>query len=319
MSDILSQTGHFGVIGFFVLSGFIMQSVYADRDWNIKSFAANRFARIYPIYLCGLLLALPIDWFTPNMPSENRPQALGLSVLLLQAWAEFANGRFNGPGWTLSVEAFFYAMFPLLFYILRRSPLLFGGLFIGVASCTGFLWEAGESYRFPANRLWEFMAGMIGAKVLHLWPHKQSGLPWWFALMVLTVSFFCGCAFMFGVGSNFAGWLVMVIGCWLSILILGNGDLNIGRANPLSSRVMVLGGEISYGLYIFHDPIQRYCKVAMERMMSLQLEQSSILVKALYFGTTTIASLAVAYLGWILIENPSRVYLRKLLGGGDGK
>jgi len=315
VQDMLSQTGHFGVIGFFVLSGFIMQNVYAGREWNIKSFTVNRIARIYPIYLCGLLLALPIDWFSPHMPSENRPQALGLSVALLQAWAEFANGRFNGPGWTLSVEAFFYAMFPLLFYILRKSPILFAALFIGAASCTGLLWEAGASYRFPANRLWEFMAGMIGAKVLDLWPHKRSGAPWWAAVIILMISFFCGCILMFGIGSNFSGWIVMVIGCWLSIVILGSADMTTKNPNPLSSKFFILGGELSYGLYLFHDPIQRYGKVAIEYFVSMNLENSNTTIKIFYFTSTTIASFLAAYIGWLLIEKPSRIYLRNKLGG----
>ena len=52
---------------------------------------------------------------------------LGLSALLVQAWLPAHVLDLNGPSWSLSVEAFFYAMFPLLvrlFGRLRRRGLV---------------------------------------------------------------------------------------------------------------------------------------------------------------------------------------------------
>ena len=57
--------GQYGVTFFFVLSGFILTYRYHDwfdggvRDGRFWRFQRLRFARIYPIYLLGLLLDTP--------------------------------------------------------------------------------------------------------------------------------------------------------------------------------------------------------------------------------------------------------------------
>jgi hypothetical protein len=61
-----------------------------------------------------------MDWLSPGMSTENRIPALGLSVVLQQSWAPFSNGRFNGPGWTLS-GGFVLCSFPLAFLFFEAS------------------------------------------------------------------------------------------------------------------------------------------------------------------------------------------------------
>lgn len=67
----LLHNGYLGVSLFFVLSGFIL--TYAHQDDRIDGrflgvFYVARFARIYPVYLFALVLALPvlIDRFQPE-------------------------------------------------------------------------------------------------------------------------------------------------------------------------------------------------------------------------------------------------------------
>ena len=58
------QTGFVGVSLFFVLSGFILAYTYIDDDGALrgtwKDFLFARFARVYPVYLFALVIALPI-------------------------------------------------------------------------------------------------------------------------------------------------------------------------------------------------------------------------------------------------------------------
>jgi peptidoglycan/LPS O-acetylase OafA/YrhL len=316
-SFALSQAGHFGVIGFFILSGFILQSVYEGRSWTIRNFAVNRFARIYPLYLCGLLFALPIDWLSPHFAAGNKPEALGLSLILQQAWFGFANGRFNGPGWTLSVEAFFYLTFPFLFFIIRWRIYVFYTLFLAVLAYTVFSWDPSNhshSYRFPLLRLWEFMAGIAGAKAMSCCQKIHGNHSWWIAIVILGSAFIGGCRIMFTTDLHFLGWFTMASGSWICIVILALSDLSKDKCRPLSHKFFILGGEISYGLYLFHDAIQRYAKYAFERLIDAQLESTHMGIKATYFIITTCTSLAVAYFAWVIIEKPARTYLRKKLG-----
>lgn len=117
---------------FFVLSGFVLAVSYRDRIINEskgrRAFWLARFARLYPAYLLAFLLFVPIA--IEKHLIGHRGEALGaahtqflagavLSPLLLQSWTSFSQ-VWNGPSWSLSVEAFFYLLFPYIAFLTRR-------------------------------------------------------------------------------------------------------------------------------------------------------------------------------------------------------
>jgi peptidoglycan/LPS O-acetylase OafA/YrhL len=111
----IAGVGRFGVDFFFVLSGFVLTWSYRPGRSRGR-FYWLRFARVWPLHLVTFLLAIALigggPWFS----------AL-LNVLLLQSWAPFSEvyGAFNTPSWTLSVEAFFYLLFPFMIRPLARA------------------------------------------------------------------------------------------------------------------------------------------------------------------------------------------------------
>jgi peptidoglycan/LPS O-acetylase OafA/YrhL len=121
----LASIGYVGVSLFFCLSGFILVYTYAGREWTKPDFWRARFARVYPAYLFSLLVTAPGFFYVClKMKDVDLPffawfkTHLALcSVLvptLLQAWVPGAALAWNAPAWSLSVEAFFYLVFPLL-------------------------------------------------------------------------------------------------------------------------------------------------------------------------------------------------------------
>ena len=128
----LASVGYVGVSLFFVLSGFILVYTYAGREWTKGEFWRARFARIYPAYLFSLVITGPsffyvciklkdmdipfFAWFKTHLAV-----CATLVPLLLQAWVPNAALAWNAPAWSLSVEAFFYIVFPLLVGWLLRS------------------------------------------------------------------------------------------------------------------------------------------------------------------------------------------------------
>jgi peptidoglycan/LPS O-acetylase OafA/YrhL len=124
----LLRAGNISVSYFFTLSGFIMAIAYyslENKKLDKTRYAIARFARIYPIYLIGLLLMVPLVLYSGN----NGKRALLLNLGLLQAWFPGYAMTFNSPSWSLSVEMFFYVAFPLLLILFaKRSPkFLLGG------------------------------------------------------------------------------------------------------------------------------------------------------------------------------------------------
>src|SRR4051812_45730838 len=67
----LLRTGYLGVQFFFVLSGFILAYTYLPQRGTgfQRTFWVARFARIYPVYVLGLLLVVP---FVANSYLQGR-------------------------------------------------------------------------------------------------------------------------------------------------------------------------------------------------------------------------------------------------------
>jgi len=102
---LIFNTGVLGVSFFFVLSGFILTYNYVD--WFREEVAAatyvrfvwDRLTRIYPVHLLTLLMALPIQVFSPKLPLDWR--AVPFHVFLVQCWWPVSTmafyNYFNGP------------------------------------------------------------------------------------------------------------------------------------------------------------------------------------------------------------------------------
>ena len=125
------DAGHVSVGLFFVLSGFILVYNYAPavgrRQRSPRSFLVARFARIYPVYLLGIALALPRFWQTVHESLTVRSSLVhtstvtGASLLLIQSWFPSMAYQLNGPGWSLSAEAFFYLTFPFTMLVVMSQ------------------------------------------------------------------------------------------------------------------------------------------------------------------------------------------------------
>src|SRR5580692_706075 len=124
--------GYVAVSLFFILSGFILTYVHGARNEPLDrtDFYVNRFARIYPAYLFGLLLVAPF-YFVHTLRHEGPARLFGsaLAVLtLVQAYVPSLALLWNPPAWSLSDEALFYALFPAIApaVVARRKSVAIG-------------------------------------------------------------------------------------------------------------------------------------------------------------------------------------------------
>lgn len=124
-----ASIGYTGVNLFFVLSGFILVYTYANVPANPRRFWQARFARIYPAYALSLVLTAPFFFFAVrhlDIPylawsKQHLEAACGLTLGLLQSWFPQAALTWNAVCWSLSVEAFFYLVIPLLLVWTKQS------------------------------------------------------------------------------------------------------------------------------------------------------------------------------------------------------
>lgn len=116
------STGYVSVSFFFVLSGFVLVYTYSARPLDQRAFWRARMARLYPAYLFSLVLCAPFffigiqqveapefAWF-----ADHLWETAALVLAMAQAWVPQAALGWNGVAWAVSVEIFFYIVFPLL-------------------------------------------------------------------------------------------------------------------------------------------------------------------------------------------------------------
>jgi peptidoglycan/LPS O-acetylase OafA/YrhL len=114
----LLNSGQHGVRLFFFLSAFTLALSWNRKAQTTAQFFVRRFFRIVPLYWAAILVSLVVSGFGPrNWLGTHKTLSgydIGLNALLLHwSWPWAFNSVVPG-GWSLAVEATFYACFPLL-------------------------------------------------------------------------------------------------------------------------------------------------------------------------------------------------------------
>ncbi len=109
---------------FFIISGIVFCHVYRDRltarSMKLGEFSFLRFTRLYPIHVLTLLVVaamiFPYQSLFGRFPifQINDLRSFVLNILFLQRGFFDTGYSFNGPAWSLSVEAFLYLLFFLI-------------------------------------------------------------------------------------------------------------------------------------------------------------------------------------------------------------
>lgn len=197
LTPFFSQ-GYLGVPLFFVLSGFVLAYSHVSVP-NRRRFYWARFARVYPMAVVAFLAVLPFAILRTVHFHQHFPLAVfPLNMLLLQAWTPSLEYFVNGPEWTLSVEAFFYLLFPILLppmvkYLHRRwfwiigiwalfmvQPLVSShphlGAHLGLSSAVNTILYGVANYTdAPPSFLGEFVMGVFAGAQFRRHPQTFSG------------------------------------------------------------------------------------------------------------------------------------------------
>jgi peptidoglycan/LPS O-acetylase OafA/YrhL len=259
---------------FFVLSGFVLASVYLSTGQVVDSrkFWAARFARVYPLYILLFVLDTPYilfqkaavqGWFNSGWKTAVDFIA---GVFLFQAWIPPLN-TINFPSWSLSDEAFFYLIFPVVgIFVWKMKPryaALFGiGLYLVTLGVDVSLSNAGiepdQSFKLPLMRAAEFVLGIVTSKVFIRLSREQKsrGLLHQAALPTIVV-----CLGLLYLASSaplpfpreiVSGILLAPVS---GALIVALSSEPLGIAGLMSADLPILLGESSFALYLLHIPL----------------------------------------------------------------
>jgi peptidoglycan/LPS O-acetylase OafA/YrhL len=261
-------SGHTAVSLFFVLSGFVLAYAYL-RDGQLrtskKEFWWYRFARVYPAYILSVVLFTPRVFMRPPViESHDIAPTFLVTILGLQSWVELL--EWNLPAWSLSVEAFFYLVFPwVAIYIGRiasRGKLLtfaaatwlLSLILPTLATLRPDLIDGDVVRHLPLIRLPEFVIGIVTGVY---YVRFRNDIPSW-ALPVGGIGYLVVLAFR----PELPRLLLhnSLTAPLISLLILGLASTTGPVVRLLSSAPMVTLGEASYGIYILQSPLHMLWK-----------------------------------------------------------
>jgi peptidoglycan/LPS O-acetylase OafA/YrhL len=258
---------HGAVVVFFVLSGFVISHVAANRERNPHDFLTSRAARIYSVAVPALLLTMAVDLLLLNSgvdtkvpdyqyraPWKYLPVFLSFTT---DIWFLAESAFSNLPYWSLCYEVWYYLAFAALVFLTGWRRVLAVG---AVALVVG-------------PRLWLlFPVWAMGWGVQALRGRLAVGRGAARAVLVLTGVAVVAVLWT-GHAAQFNAWLDVQTGGWitgelrysryfatdlpLGLLIAvhlwsaGHAELDFGALQ----RPIALAASVSFTLYLTHFPL----------------------------------------------------------------
>jgi peptidoglycan/LPS O-acetylase OafA/YrhL len=273
-----------GVAVFFVISGFLLyRPMLVGRlgggpPVRLGDYARRRVLRIVPAYWVALV-ALAIYPGLPGVFSARWWVYFGFA----QDYSTSTATQGIGPAWSLGCEAVFYLLLPFLSLGLARlavrrrqlgvcwrvEVIVLGALMAASVAWRGY----GDAHggippsTFAGTFAW-FALGMLLAVISVLRPPaRRRGLLSWGGWLLAAVAYVVICRGL-GLGGGFVFLQRQTVAQDLAVYAL-SGVVAVGLAFPaafdgaprtangrlLNGRLLAWLGLISYGIYLYHEPI----------------------------------------------------------------
>ncbi|MCU0429556.1 MAG: acyltransferase [Cytophagaceae bacterium] len=310
---------------FFVLSGFILV-ISSSKDGQLAEnipvgkFWINRIARIAPIYLCSICVYFVFHFhYNSDIPLKWQIQPFIYTLFFLQAWKYPVAMDINYPAWSISVEMFFYALFPFIYkYVrtLRTRNILFLAGFSWLVNAfllrTMVVYEAPHNlaFYFPPFHLATFLSGVAAGIIFirhHSWIKNNNTLIW-------SITLGTSACLLFMAFEDFSFWKYYQNGLLAPYFILILFSLSILKgkvARALSSKPLTFLGDISYSTYLIQVPVLELLRAYIPYFSNKEVNEFFFLYLSILIVTSAIT--------YLFIEKPARLLIRKLATFGDLK
>lgn len=331
------RNGYLAVDLFFILSGLVIASNYAERIRSAAdavAFLRLRFFRLYPLHAVVLtafvvleivkMIALRSFGVAPGIDApfsgQNSISVLIANILLIQAWHLFPWYSFNGPAWSISCEVAAY----LVFVALARAGVLSGQLLYAVGlilSAACYVWLADIFHEPAAAVQWGVPRALSGFFLgVFIWRFVpvsktaltetgKSALP----LILLAAAV--------GILAAVQGAVsVMVIPIFVGLIAALQSDKGV-IAQLLLKKPIQLLGRWSYSIYMIHSLVLVSLGIVIKRVFKWTLTTTdapigsgtviNVWVGDALVVAVLIAILILAAVCFRFVEEPGRQYGRR--------
>jgi peptidoglycan/LPS O-acetylase OafA/YrhL len=264
--------GFVGVDVFFVLSGYLITNVLLaeldEHGLSLGRFYARRMLRLYPALIVMLVVLTPVG--ASLVPSDTTGAYLASAAAAATYTSDFVsafNGAYMGVighTWSLAIEEQFYLLWPLavigLLVHRRASRATAARITAGVGAAAMVLLVVlygpgdqaapGAAYYLPITRggvlLFGCALALAGRPIRWGGKVTLAGLLILAAVVVSPVD-----------PDTRTGGLMIVLAAAASTLVIAGLVSAPGSwaARAFATRPMVLGGRLSYSIYLWHLPI----------------------------------------------------------------
>lgn len=260
----------FGVTLFFVISGFCIHGsewrrlqIKTEAKFCLRDYIIRRVRRIYPVYMLALIVAWLLNGFMSEWPTFSD---ITLHVLLLHGFSAEHFNTINLVLWTISVEAFFYIIYPI--WLNYRLNVGLKRAFVAgtLISLTSLLVTALFFYPFGYPSRWFFIntwGGWLFGALLAETVNRNAGFfrsfHWWSLGLFLWILYLITEWYDLYQGR----WLVLLFpvriylcGWPLTALLLAEGKLTaLDGINAKVVQFFSMVGLSSYSVYLLHCPL----------------------------------------------------------------
>lgn len=319
LPDIL-KSGPVMVTFFFALSGFVLSVSHVGREISTTVFYKNRLARIAPIYFIALAITCTLTKVKLNSAEFY------FTASLLQSWIPPYPLAVNAPGWSISVEAFFYAICPALIIIAGNKENVNLKAWIIASVATWLLtqtvlsslldpsfYKGFPSYAhdlinyFPISHLCSFMLGFT-AGIAYRNGFLRTALP-----THISATLFLATLLVATLAIQYRSTIGEILGVRLAysasffsiffvpcIYFCALSEKTVGKI--LATPILILLGEASYSMYILQKPLYVVYSEALLKIGAFGHDKKFIA----FFILLTITSI-ICYL---LIEKPATKFIK---------
>ena len=332
--DLLPRTGYVWVDMMLLLSAFCLALPYgADAAMNLefrgtRGFYGRRLQRILPVFYvcCGVHLLV-------TLANEGWNNSLWVDIFshLTLTHSLFAKGylltKLGAAGWTVSVLALFYGLFPLLIRGFQKKPLLTVlAMVAGQWAYTMCIVQTeGFYYQMRFNQMPAFLGVFaLGFVLAYLYPRlvqlaKGRFRPAFFTGAMLLLWPIWHCLDRWFAQSDdiqhqqliFRMPMALLFGAFLLLLCLG-----MGASEPKGFLFFLAG--LTYSFYLWHQSLAVWLKAARIPYWEGDVPPNQM-GNQLWMGKYNVMcwalALLVAFLSTYLVEKPVLKLIKRIKSG----
>ncbi|GAA0306394.1 acyltransferase [Sphingomonas oligophenolica] len=286
---------------FWLISGFVFAATYAGRQTTGRRFLVARIARLYPLHLLTLCVVAALQYYrlawlgSFQIFQTNDLYHFVLNLFFASYWGLQRGLSFNAPIWSVSVEVAIYAAFWITLKPLYRKGVV-GPIILSLA------FTVGSVFNLPGTVFWQCgFYFFLGSAINIAYPHLRNW-PWLLALAGVAA---------LGAGAALVVVLHQPVGRLMPVLLPGMILIvcAIEAAGwARGSRWTRWIGDNSYGVYLWHIPVQLVLLLVLDGVVGGRTAVTSAWFLALFVGLVV----GIARLSYLAFERPAQEAIRRL-------